>query len=188
MIKKNYLRKILLFFILLIFLTSNIVYADDIDETEETPESDIVEATSSMVSSESSNNGLSINSRAYIVLDRNSNKVLLGRNENQRRKMASTTKIMTATIIIENCNLNETIEISKKSASVGGSRLGLKTGDKIAIKDLLYGLMLKSGNDCAIALAEYAGGSVEGFSNLMNSKSVELRFKRHSLWNATWIR
>ena len=180
MIKKHYSRKILLFFILLIFLTSHIIYADDIDESEEALEPDIVETTTSVVSAESSSSELYINSRAYIVLDRNSNRVLLGKNENQRRKMASTTKIMTATIIIENCNLNETIEISKKSASIGGSRLGLKTGDKIKIRDLLYGLMLKSGNDCAIALAEYAGGSVEGFSDLMNHKSNELRFKRHS--------
>ena len=176
---KHYFRKVLLFFILLVLLSSHIVYADDIDESEESPEPDIIEtatsATSIVSSNASSGNKLSINSRAYVVLDRNSNRVLLGKNENQKRKMASTTKIMTATIIIENCNLNETIEVSKKAASVGGSVLGLKTGDKITIKDLLYGLMLKSGNDCAIALAEYAGGDVEGFANLMNSKANELR-------------
>lgn len=64
---------------------------------------------------------------------------------------------MTAIIIIENCKFNESIEISKKAANTGGSRLGLKTGDKITILDLLYGLMLHSGNDAAVALAEYAG-------------------------------
>lgn len=178
MISKHYFRKVLLFFILLFLLSPHIVYADDIDESEETPETDIIETTTSTESVESSASAiseLSINSRAYVVLDRNSNRVLLGKNENERRKMASTTKIMTATIIIENCNLNETIEISKKAASVGGSVLGLKTGDKITIKDLLYGLMLKSGNDCAIALAEYAGSDIEGFANLMNQKANELR-------------
>lgn len=178
MISKHYFRKVLLFFILLFLLSPHIVYADDIDESEETPETDIIETTTSTESVESSASAiseLSINSRAYVVLDRNSNRVLLGKNENERRKMASTTKIMTATIIIENCNLNETIEISKKAASVGGSVLGLKTGDKITINDLLYGLMLKSGNDCAIALAEYAGGDIEGFANLMNQKANELR-------------
>ena len=184
MINKQYFRKVLLFFILLVLLTSPIVYADDIDESEEAPEPDIIETTTSeesMASSASAISELSINSRAYVVLDRNSNRVLLSKNENQKRKMASTTKIMTATIIIENCNLNETIEVSKKAASVGGSVLGLKTGDKIAIKDLLYGLMLKSGNDCAIALAEYAAGDVEGFANLMNNKANELRAYRYSL-------
>lgn len=169
MINKLYLKKILLFFIFITFLFSPMVYADDIDESEEPPETDIIETATSI------ENTLSINSRAYVVLDRNSNNVLLGKNENQKRKMASTTKIMTATIIIENCNLNETIEVSKKAASVGGSRLGLQTGDKITIKDLLYGLMLKSGNDCAVALAEYAGGSIEGFADLMNQKANELR-------------
>ena len=74
--------------------------------------------------------------------------------------MASTTKIMTATIIIENCNLNDTIEISKKAAGTGGSRLGLKSGDKITVKDLLYGLMMRSGNDAAVALAEYCRSEV----------------------------
>lgn len=122
-----------------------------------------------------------INSRAYVVIDRNSNTILLGNNEHQKRKMASTTKIMTATIILENCNLKETIEISRQAANVGGSRLGLKLGDKITIKDLLYGLMLKSGNDCAIALAEYCGNSIEGFATLMNQKANELRTKKHTL-------
>ncbi len=123
---------------------------------------------------------LNINSRAYIVLDRNSNTILLGKNENEKRKMASTTKIMSATIIIENCNLSETVEVSKKAANTGGSRLGLKTGDKITVKDLLYGLMLKSGNDCAVALAEYAGKDIQGFSTLMNQKANELRFKKYA--------
>lgn len=121
-----------------------------------------------------------INSRAFVVLDRNSNTVLVGKNENQKRKMASTTKIMTATIIIENCNLNETIQVSKNAANVGGSRLGLKLGDSITINDLLYGLMLKSGNDCAIALAEHLGKNLEGFSYYMNQKASELRIKKHS--------
>lgn len=114
------------------------------------------------------------NSRAYVVIDRNTNTILCGKNENEKRKMASTTKIMTATVIIENCNLDETIEISKKAAGTGGSRLGLKTGDKITIKDLLYGLMLRSGNDAAVALAEYAGGDIQGFAELMNKKADEL--------------
>ena len=97
----------------------------------------------------------SINSKASVIIDRNSNIILYGKNENEKRKMASTTKIMTAIIIIENCNLNENVEVSKKAAETGGSRLGLKTGDKITIKDLLYGLMMRSGNDSAVALAEY---------------------------------
>ena len=115
-----------------------------------------------------------VNSRACVVIDRKTNSVLFGKNENSKKKMASTTKIMTATIIIEKCNLTDTIEISKKAAGTGGSRLGLKTGDKITVLDLLYGLMLRSGNDAAVALAEYAGGDINGFAELMNAKALEL--------------
>ena len=115
-----------------------------------------------------------VNSRACVVIDRKTNSVLFGKNENSKKKMASTTKIMTATIIIEKCNLTDTIEISKKVAGTGGSRLGLKTGDKITVLDLLYGLMLRSGNDAAVALAEYAGGDINGFAELMNAKALEL--------------
>lgn len=115
-----------------------------------------------------------VNSRACVVIDRKTNSVLFGKNENSKKKMASTTKIMTATIIIEKCNLSDTIEISKKAAGTGGSRLGLKTGDKITILDLLYGLMLRSGNDAAVALAEYAGGDINGFAELMNAKALDL--------------
>lgn len=115
-----------------------------------------------------------VNSRACVVIDRKTNSVLFGKNENSKKKMASTTKIMTATIIIEKCNLSDTIEISKKAAGTGGSRLGLKTGDKITVLDLLYGLMLRSGNDAAVALAEYAGGDINGFAELMNAKALDL--------------
>ena len=100
--------------------------------------------------------------------------VLYGKNENNKVKMASTTKIMTATIVIENCDLNETVTVSKKAGGTGGSRLGIKAGDKISVNDLLYGLMLCSGNDTAVALAEHVGGSVDGFANMMNAKAKEL--------------
>lgn len=119
-------------------------------------------------------NDLSINARSYVVLDRKSKKVLIGKNEYTKSKMASTTKIMTATIILENCNLDDIVTISKKSANTGGSRLGLKTNDKISVLNLLYGLLLCSGNDAAVALAEYCSGSIPEFCNLMNQKAIEL--------------
>ncbi len=119
-------------------------------------------------------NDLSINARSYVVLDRKSKKILIGENEYTKAKMASTTKIMTATIILENCNLDDIVTISKKSANTGGSRLGLKTNDKISVLNLLYGLLLCSGNDAAVALAEYCSGSIPEFCNLMNQKAIEL--------------
>ena len=116
----------------------------------------------------------SINSRAFVVLDRKSNSIIVGKNEKEKRKMASTTKIMTALIVIENSQLDTLVEVSKKAAGTGGSRLGLKTGDKITINDLLYGLMLCSGNDAAVCLAETVGGSISGFAQLMNEKAKQL--------------
>ena len=138
--------KINIFLLIIFFLNfnCNLVSADDIDTTETLNEISI------NTSANIDNNLSNINSRAYVVIDRNTNLTLVGKNENQKRKMASTTKIMTSLIVIENCNLTDTVEISKKSAGTGGSRLGLKTGDKITVKDLLYGLMLCSGNDDAV--------------------------------------
>lgn len=85
-----------------------------------------------------------INSRAAVVYDRTSGTVIYGKEENTVKKMASTTKIMTAIIVLENGKLTDTVEVSKKSAGTGGSRLGLTTGAKITVNDLMYGLMLCS--------------------------------------------
>lgn len=113
-------------------------------------------------------------SRAVVVYDRYSKTVIYGKNENDVRAMASTTKIMTAIILIENADLSQTVEVSKKAGNTGGSRLGLKAGDKITLNDLLYGLMLCSGNDAAVQIAETVGGSIEGFAEMMNKKAKEL--------------
>ena len=81
--------------------------------------------------------------------------VIHEKNMDEICPMASTTKIMTAIVVIENSNLNDIVTVSKKAAKTSGSRLGLKPGDKIKLLDLLYGLLLPSGNDAAYALAEH---------------------------------
>ena len=160
-----------LFILVFCFLMTNIVYANN-EDTEKVDitniENEIIQASSDLTKEPN------LNSRSAIVIDRNTKTILYGKKENEKRKMASTTKIMTSIVIIENCNLSDIVEVSKKSAGTGGSRLGLKVGDKITVHDLLYGLMLCSGNDAAVALAEHAGGSIEGFSSLMNKKAKEL--------------
>ncbi len=168
--KKKIFLRIICMCIIISYIFIPCVYADDIDVSEEF-------SFDSLQVSRTLTSNLSINSRAYVVIDRNTNSILLEKNSMQKRKMASTTKIMTAIVVIEHRGLSETTTISKKSANTGGSRLGLKTGDKVSVKDLLYGLMLKSGNDAAVALAEYVGGSIEGFANLMNNKANELGLK-----------
>lgn len=172
--KNIFIKSAHIFVIFLIIITSfNYSFADDYTEDKATI--DVSAQISETIAQTSDTlDASSINSRSCIIYDRNSHMVLYGKNETKQVKMASTTKIMTSLIIIENCNLSETIEVSKKAAGTGGSRLGLKTGDKITIKDLLYGLMLCSGNDAAVALAEYAGGDIQGFANLMNNKAHEL--------------
>ena len=82
---------------------------------------------------------------------------------NQQRYIASTTKIMTAIIAIEKGRLKEVVVVSERAASTGGSSIWLESGEKKTLEELLYGLMLRSGNDAAIAIAEHIGGSVEEF-------------------------
>ena len=152
---------------LLILLNFSTVCADDVDN--EADFENTIEVTASNVSELPK-----INSRRYIVYDRISKSMIIGKNEDVKSAMASTTKIMTTIVILEKADLNATVTISAKAGETGGSRLGLKRGDKASVKDLLYGLMLRSGNDAAVALAEHVGGSVKEFAELMNEKAAEL--------------
>lgn len=152
---------------LLILLNFSTVYADDVDN--EADFENTIEVTASNVSELPK-----INSRRYIVYDRISKSMIIGKNEDVKSAMASTTKIMTTIVILEKADLNETVTVSVKAGGTGGSRLGLKRGDKTSVKDLLYGLMLRSGNDAAVALAEHVGGSAKEFAELMNEKAAEL--------------
>ncbi len=119
-----------------------------------------------------------IYSRYAVIYDRVSKAVIWGKEENREVPMASTTKIMTAIVMLENItNLNEKVTVCKKAAGIGGSRLGLKTGDEITYKDLLYGLLLCSGNDAATQIAISVGGSVELFAEMMNKKADDMGLK-----------
>lgn len=167
-------KKICIFtIIILLFININVVYADDIIEDEFNQEDliDILEASSQPTEEPK------LNSRIAVAYDRASGRTIWGKSENKRTAMASTTKIMTAIIVVENSNLDDVIEVSAKAAGTGGSRLGLKKGDKISMRDLLYGLMLRSGNDAAVAIAEHISGNLESFADLMNAKANELNLK-----------
>lgn len=165
------IKKVISFMSVTIILIMNftIVFADD--ENEEITQEDYVQVINQ------TKDEPTLNSRIAVAYDRKSGEVIWGKDENKRTAMASTTKIMTAIVTLENCDLTQTVTISKKSAGTGGSRLGLKADDKITMNDLLYGLMLKSGNDAAVAIAETVGGSVEGFAELMNEKAKELKLE-----------
>ena len=167
-------KRIISLIILLIICTSNIIIFADDEIEEYNKKIDNNEINKTIETSANLNDEPKINSRSAVVIDRKSKNIIYGKNENVKKAMASTTKIMTAMVVIQNTNLNNIVDISKKAAGTGGSRLGLKAGDKITVKDLLYGLLLRSGNDCAVALAEYVAGSVPEFSNLMNQNAQML--------------
>ncbi|MCI7809891.1 D-alanyl-D-alanine carboxypeptidase [bacterium] len=111
--------------------------------------------------------------RAY-VLDAVSGRVLYEKNPDERSLIASTTKIMTALIVCEQCNVLDRMRIPREAVGIEGSSMYLKEGEILTLQELLYGLMLASGNDAAVALAIYCGGTVEGFAELMNDKARNL--------------
>ena len=138
---KSKILKIIFIFIIILNIGYPIVLADD-EEEEEYKENEIeslIVESSSKVTEEPK-----INARSAIIYDRTTKEIIWGKNENDKRAMASTTKIMTAIVVLENSNLSDTVTISKKAALTGGSRLKINTGDKISVRDLLYGLMLRS--------------------------------------------
>ena len=169
---KKTLKKVLLSIFILFYIFSisySVFYtclADDF--LEEFEENDILETATETSSLPE------IFSKNVIVLDKKTKLVLYEKDAYKKVPMASTTKIMTCIIALENSNLTDIITVSKKASSIHGSTLGLPKNSKITMQDLLYGLMLRSGNDCAIAIAEHISGSIESFQILMNNKAKAL--------------
>ena len=118
-----------------------------------------------------------VQASSYIVIEQSTNKILEGSNYDIQRSVASISKIMTAIVAIENVDINKTVKVPKEINKVYGSSIYLKINQEISIKDLLYGLLLRSGNDAAITLAISVSGSVERFVDLMNDKASFLNLK-----------
>lgn len=108
------------------------------------------------------------------LMDADTGRILFEKNGNEERAMASTTKIMTLIVTLEQGGLEDEVTISEKAARQPDVQLNINTGEKYVLKDLLYSLMLESHNDTAVAIAEHIGGSTEGFAELMNQKAREL--------------
>jgi D-alanyl-D-alanine carboxypeptidase (penicillin-binding protein 5/6) len=115
-----------------------------------------------------------IKARAAVVMDAATGRVLFAKNPDLRLMPASTTKLMTALVVIEEINLNDVATISKKASSSPATKIGLKQGDKFTIETLLNAALIKSANDAAVALAEAAAGSEKEFVSLMNEKALAL--------------
>ena len=116
----------------------------------------------------------SVNAGAALLLDADSGRVLFEQHAHTRMPMASTTKIMTALVVLERCDLHATVSIDERAVGTEGSSVYLYPGELLTIEQLLYALMLSSANDAAAALAYEAAGSIEGFASLMNQKATEL--------------
>ena len=108
-------------------------------------------------------------------------------NANARMPMASTTKIMTALVTLNRVSLDETVTVSSQAAGTEGSSMYLKAGEQLSVSDLLYGLMLTSGNDAATALAIHIGGSIEGFAKLMNEQVAALKLENTHFTNPSGL-
>lgn len=119
-------------------------------------------------------NEIKISAKAAALLDTDNDTFLYRKNENTRLSMASTTKIMTAIVAIENAELDKTVAVDDRAIGIEGSSIYLKKGEELTVMSLLYALMLRSANDAAAALAYEISGSIEDFSSLMNDKVREL--------------
>ena len=117
---------------------------------------------------------LGSNAKAAVVMDVKTGRVLFSKNPNEKLPMASTTKIMTTLVAVESGRLKETVKVSNKAAFTEGSSIYLKEGEEITVEELLFGIMLRSGNDASMAVAEHIGGNVEGFVEMMNAKAKEI--------------
>jgi D-alanyl-D-alanine carboxypeptidase (penicillin-binding protein 5/6) len=133
---------------------------------------------------------ISISSGAGLLIERSSDRILFEKNAYKKMYPASTTKILTAIVVLENTNLTDTATVSKNALETipnGYVTCNLQIGEELSIKDLMYALMVKSANDAAVVLAEHVGGSVEGFSDMMNEKAKEIGCKNTHFVNPNGI-
>ena len=131
-----------------------------------------------------------INIKAYsssascvVLMDMDSLNVIYGGNMHDVRSVASISKIMTAIVAIENADVNSTVTIGEEITKAYGSGIYIKQGEEITLESLLYGLMLRSGNDAALAIANYVGGDIDNFVEMMNEKAVEIGMKNTTFNN-----
>lgn len=127
---------------------------------------------------------LAVSAKAAILMHADSGRVLYEKNADEHMLIASTTKIMTAIVVLEHCDLDDLVEVDSRSAGIEGSSMYLKAGESYTVEDLLYGLLLVSGNDAASALALHVADSMEEFAELMNAKAAELGMTESSFKNA----
>lgn len=123
----------------------------------------------------------------YVLMDMDSGRVLASKNKDSPRLIASITKIMTSLVALENANVDDIVKVDDSISKSYGSGIYISIGEEIKLIDLLYGLMLRSGNDAAIMIATYVGGSEEEFVKLMNKKAKEIGMKNTIFYNSSGL-
>ena len=146
------MKKFIIFFLVFFIFLTNIVFATD-------------------------NTTPNVDAQSAILMDYKTGRILFAKNENEPLAMASTTKIMTAILAIENGNLEDTVKVSKNATKAPPVKMFLKENEEIKLKELLYALMLQSSNDAAVAIAEHISKDVETFCNAMTNKAKEIGAK-----------
>ena len=124
-----------------------------------------------------------LSAECAIVMDQDSKRVLFEKNMDKEKLIASTTKIMTAVIALEYGDLDTLVEVGDEVLKAYGSAIYIEVGEELTLKDLLYGLMLRSGNDAAIEIAYAVAGNMESFVHLMNEKAKDLGMKNTIFYN-----
>ncbi|GKX65136.1 D-alanyl-D-alanine carboxypeptidase family protein [Inconstantimicrobium mannanitabidum] len=124
---------------------------------------------------------------SYVLIDAATNQVILGKNENEVLVPASTTKVMTSILVLENTKLTDKVTIGDNPPNAEGTSLGLKKGEVYTVEDLMHGLLLESANDCAMALAEFVGGSKANFVKMMNDKAKTLGLEKTTFVNPSGL-
>lgn len=125
----------------------------------------------------------SVSAQAAVLVDQASGRILFSKNSSEKLPIASITKVMTAVLAIESGKLNRMVTVSQEAVRAEGSSIYLKPGERIRLSDLVYGLMLRSGNDASVAIAEAVAGSTTGFALMMNEKAAELGMSRTHFMN-----
>ena len=115
-----------------------------------------------------------VSARAACLIDAATGRILYAQNADERYPMASTTKVMTALLALENTGLDEMVTAGENASGVEGTSIYLSVGETLSMRDMLYGLMLRSGNDAAVAIAEHIAGSIEEFSGMMTRRAIQL--------------
>ena len=128
-----------------------------------------------------------LSASSVTLMDMDNNRVLYSYNEDEKKLIASTTKIMTSIVAINNANINDIVTIDDSILKSYGSGIYVEVGEEMSLENLLYGLMLRSGNDAAIAIANHVGGSMEGFVGLMNETAKSIGMKNTTFLNSSGL-